>query len=98
MAIDPNEIQLTADQRQLIAELADRLGCSPQDALSDLIATARGRRRSRRNAPGTSSESAHELGKRLGLFASLKDGPKDLSSNPRYMEGFGQRADRSSTH
>jgi hypothetical protein len=94
MAIDPNEIQLTAGQRQLIADLAERLGRSPQDVLAELIAPAEVRQRNGRAVP---TESAHALGKRLGLYAALEDGPPDLSTNPRYMEGFGQRADRTGT-
>lgn len=96
MAIDPNEVQLTAAQRQLIADLAERQGRSPQDVLADLISPAGVRRR---NGSGSGPiESAHELGKRLGLYAALEDAPPDLSTNRRYMEGFGERADRTGSH
>lgn len=96
MAIDPNDVQLTAAQRQLIASLAEQQGRSPQDVLADLIAPAGVRRRNGSRAAPT--ESAHELGQRLGLYAALEDGPPDLSTNRRYMEGFGQRADRTGSH
>ena len=96
MAIDPNDIQLSAAQRQLVADLAEREGRSPDDVLAELIAPAEVRRRNgNRTAP---NESAHELGKRLGLYAALEDGPPDLSTNRRHMEGFGQRGDRTGTH
>ena len=45
MAIDPNDIQLTADQRQLIADLAEQQGTLHEDVLTNLIASAAGRRR-----------------------------------------------------
>lgn len=35
------------------------------------------------------SESAFEVAKRLGLIGA-HDGPADLSTNPEYMNGFGQ--------
>jgi hypothetical protein len=95
MAIDPNDVQLTAAQRRLVAELAEREGRSPQDVLADLIAPAEVRRRN--GSRTASTESAHKLGKRLGLYAALEDGPSDLSTNSRYMEGFGQHADRTGT-
>ena len=37
-----------------------------------------------------SGQSAYEIAKRLGLIGSFKGGPKDLSTNPKYFEGFGK--------
>ena len=93
MAIDPNDIQLTAAQRQLVADLAERQGRAPEDVLAEFLSPA-GLRRQNGSRP-SATQSAHELGKRLGLFAALEGGPPDLSTNRRYREGFGQRADRS---
>jgi len=95
MAIDPNEMQLTVAQRQFIAELAARQGHSPQEVLADLITSPSVQRPN--GSRLTAMESAHDLGQRLGLFAGLEDGPPDLSTNRRYMEGFGQNADRTGT-
>ena len=35
-------------------------------------------------------ESAYDLAKRLGLVGCVKNAPSDLSTNPKYMEGFGK--------
>ena len=95
MAIDPKDIQLTESQRQFIAELAQQEGRSPQEILARLLGPQRmGGSNGGRQA---TTVSAHELGQRLGLFGALEDGPEDLSTNRRYLEGFGQGAARAST-
>lgn len=38
----------------------------------------------------SSGQSAYEIAERLGLIGSFKGGPKDLSTNPKYFEGFGE--------
>jgi predicted DNA-binding protein len=35
-------------------------------------------------------ESAYDLARRLGIIGSAKGLPRDLSTNPRHMEGFGR--------
>lgn len=40
-------------------------------------------------SPAT-EESAYDAFKRAGLIGCIKDGPSDLSTNPKYMEGFGE--------
>jgi hypothetical protein len=37
-----------------------------------------------------SPRSAYEAAKELGLIGCLRGLPKDLSTNPRYMRGFGK--------
>ncbi len=38
----------------------------------------------------SSGESAYDIAKRLGVIGRFKGLPKDLSTNPRYFEGFGK--------
>ncbi len=40
-------------------------------------------------ANGTQQVSLYEAAKKLGIVGILKDGPVDLSTNPKHMEGFG---------
>ena len=40
---------------------------------------------------GSSTGSAYELAEAAGLIGCLRRAPKDLSTNPRHFEGFGQR-------
>jgi Arc/MetJ-type ribon-helix-helix transcriptional regulator len=35
-------------------------------------------------------ETAYDMAKRLGVIGRFKGLPKDLSTNPRYFEGFGK--------
>ncbi|TWT96691.1 hypothetical protein Pla108_24650 [Botrimarina colliarenosi] len=35
-------------------------------------------------------ESAYDAAMRLGLIGIVKDAPSDLSTNPKYLEGFGK--------
>ena len=35
-------------------------------------------------------ESCYDLAKRLGIIGCAKGLPSDLSTNPKYMEGFGR--------
>lgn len=34
-------------------------------------------------------QTCYEVASKLGLIGLLKDAPADLSTNPKYMEGFG---------
>jgi len=36
-------------------------------------------------------QSAFEMAKQAGLIGRLKGAPKDLSTNPRHMRGFGEK-------
>jgi predicted DNA-binding protein len=36
------------------------------------------------------AQSVYELAREAGLIGCVKDGPKDLATNPRYFKGFGR--------
>lgn len=84
MATAPEHIQLTPEQRQRIARLADELGRSWDDVLAEALTFAENRRRAKA-LPG---ENAYDALVRLGFLGSV-EGPADLSVNPKYVEGFG---------
>ena len=42
-----------------------------------------------RAAPAVGS-TLHDVLQSLGLLGCIEDGPTDLSTNPKYMEGFGE--------
>ncbi len=45
-------------------------------------------------ADGVDSEKTlYDLLNEAGWIGSIKDGPADLSTNPKYMEGFGKDGD-----
>jgi hypothetical protein len=39
--------------------------------------------------------NAFQLAEKLGIIGCAKDLPPDLSTNPAYMEGFGERRNES---
>ncbi len=39
---------------------------------------------------GRSGESTYDIAKRLGIIGCAKGAPADLSTNPKYFEGFGK--------
>jgi hypothetical protein len=86
MSVLPDQIVLNADQKRHLARLAEQIG-KPWDAvLAEALATLE------HGAAGSGNgETVYEAMVRLGLLGSVKDGPADLSTNTRYMEGFGQR-------
>lgn len=85
MATDPNSISLTADQLQALAEAADRTGQPWPIVFSTAISQFHPP--VARNGGGG---SAFDHFQRAGLIGAWKDGPDDLSTNPRHMEGFGE--------
>jgi hypothetical protein len=88
VSANPIDISLTIEQRQRLAALCQRTGRSPSELLDQLLgqeplpaSIANGQR-----APRTLYEAFAEDGS-IGL---IQDGPADLSSNPKYMKGFGR--------
>jgi metal-responsive CopG/Arc/MetJ family transcriptional regulator len=41
-------------------------------------------------SPSGEERSAYDVAMALGVIGCIKDGPEDLSTNPKYMEGFGR--------
>lgn len=88
MSVDVNEISLTVEQRQRLATLCKRMGKSPGELLDQLlqqypmpVADVNGQ-----DKPRTLYDAFAEDGS-IGI---VKDSPTDVSSNPKYMEGFGR--------
>ena len=42
-------------------------------------------------AETSSSSSAYDLAREAGLIGCVRNGPSDLSTNRKYLEGFGKR-------
>jgi Arc/MetJ-type ribon-helix-helix transcriptional regulator len=68
-------------KQQLEAEAAAR-GVRPSDVVREVLEKHLRKRKPR--------ESCYDLAKRLGIIGIYKGGPPDLSTNPKYMEGFGE--------
>jgi hypothetical protein len=86
MSVDPKTILLTDSQRQTLAELSDKSGKPWAEVFTEALATYR----PKQETNGNGRESFSQAANRLGLVGCV-EGPADLSTNPAYMEGFGER-------
>ncbi len=89
MATDPNAIQLTDEQRFLVAKLADKTG-APWPHVTDDALASYGAQQALAHSE-VNGESFFVAAQRLGLIGCLEGGPADLSTNPIHMEGFGEQ-------
>ena len=89
MATDPNFIQLTPEQLALLGQFSVRTGKPPEAVLTDALEQYRPSL-AEQPANGATSDSLYHKLARKGLIGCLSGGPSDLSTNPKYMEGFGE--------
>ena len=82
------EIALTAEQKARLAKLADQVGKPWPEVLDEALASYP-TRLSQQNHGG--EESFYDAASRLGFIGCMKGTPPDLSTNPKYMDGFGNR-------
>lgn len=88
MAINPKAIELTSEQQQRLADLADRSGQSWEEVFSEALSAFRPRNG---GEPSASGRSFYDVMMEDGAIGIIKDGlPRDLSTNPQHLEGFGR--------
>jgi hypothetical protein len=85
MSTSPDQIVLTPAQQQRLAELANETGKPWHELLDAAISSLKPA-----VSPTNGQETVYDAMVRLGLLGCLKGGPADLSTNPIYMEGFGE--------
>ena len=92
MATNPKEIQLDDEDRELLAKAADNVGKPWRQLLREHLA------RYMPSGPTTAKEettshdkSLHDVLSERGMLGCF-EGPTDLSTNPKHMEGFGRDA------
>ena len=83
MATDPHDIRLNEEQRKLLAEKSDATGQSWAELLDELFSKL-----PRSKLEGNPKRTLYEALVERGMIGVLDDGPGDLSSNPKHMEGF----------
>jgi hypothetical protein len=75
-------IRVSKKLRSRLAKLAKQRGQTESDlarqALETFVATP------------AKEESCYDAFKRAGFIGVMKDGPRDLSTNPKYLEGLGR--------
>jgi hypothetical protein len=87
MSTPPKKIELTADQRARLAALAEQSGKTWRDVFDDALAAYHPMGVS---INGDSAETFFDVASRSGVIGCITGTPPDLSTNPAYMEGFGQ--------
>lgn len=88
MIYDPRNIQLSPQQQEDIAALAERTGKTWQEVLQ--AALNRHIHIVMQAEQPETQESVYDVLQRAGLIGCLQGGPPDLSTNPKYMDGFGE--------
>jgi hypothetical protein len=85
------DIQLDPSDRQRLEDLARESGKPPSELLRELVSSAL--RTSRTNGtPSTRDgieESFLQAAERAGAVGCVEGGPADMSTNPKYLGGFG---------
>jgi hypothetical protein len=74
-----NDIQLDHGLQERIGEIASANGISPAEVIREAI-----------ESYWPMNETWGERAERLGLVGCVDDAPEDLSTNPKYFEGFGR--------
>jgi hypothetical protein len=87
MSIMPDGFQLDPDQIARLTSLAAEIGKPLPVVVNDALAAYHPEPEV---IPDNADESFFDLALRLGLVGCIQDTPPDLSTNPGYMEGFGQ--------
>lgn len=88
MSSPVDEIELTPEQKQRIAEAADRMGRPWPEVLESALRKYEDTSVPRRTDFGT--KSFYDVMLEDGVIGMLEDGPPDLSTNPKYLEDLGR--------
>ncbi len=78
--------------RRTLEERARESGRPLGEILADLVhkALAEDNGGASDSDEGEPEESFYDAAKRLGFIGCIEGGPSDMSTNPKYMEGFGE--------
>lgn len=98
MAIDPAQIDLTAEQRQRLALLVEQTGRGWTELVDQHLDAAPVALQTTASGPtpqngNTGQFSLFDVLSERGILGCF-EGPTDLSTNPKHMEGFGESRDR----
>jgi hypothetical protein len=91
MAIDPTQIELTLEQKQLVASLAEQAGKQWPEVLSEALHHYRPP-----GAPAPVSDAGTFYDSMQDVIGAVKGAPPDLSTNSAYLESLGRDCDAGS--
>ena len=82
MASDRITIRLSRELQRELKAIKKATGKSESELVRSAIEELC---RQHRNEP-----TCYDIAVRMGIVGAIKGGPKDLSTNPKYMDGFGR--------
>jgi len=85
MAIDPQDMMLTEQQRRMLADLAARTGRPWNDLLTEAIGSYHPLDAAKSTTAGGSFYDTMK-----DVIGIVSGAPADLSTNPRHLEEFGR--------
>jgi len=98
MAVDPAQIDLSPEQRVRLARLAEQTGRDWAELVDHLLNSVPIAPESTRpNIERLRSKTLFEVLTERGILGCF-DGPTDLSTNPKHMEGFGEPRQSKNSH
>jgi hypothetical protein len=97
MTIDPAQIELTPEQRKRLALLAEQAGKEWTDLVDQLLdaaplALCQPAAVTHSDGDVLCEKTLYDVLSERGMMGCF-DGPTDLSTNPKHMEGFGESRD-----
>lgn len=91
MAIDPTDITLSPKQRDLLADLAQQTGRTYAELIDEWLSSVPLSQPAADDGGGETDKSLYDVLSERGMLGCF-DGPTDLATNPKHMEGFGRNA------
>ena len=75
-------VRFPAELRRRLKSAAQRSGRRESDLVREAV--------ERQLAADEKRPTAYDVAKKAGLIGCIRGGPRDLSTNPKYFEGFGE--------
>ena len=83
MGVERISVRLKADLRRRLGEQASQRGLSESDVVRDALQEYLRKR--------TQSRACYDLARSAGILGAIEDSPPDMSTNRKYLRGFGRR-------
>jgi hypothetical protein len=90
MATDFRQIDLDDNQRHLLANAADQLGLPWPEVLEKAVGAFAENLGASHSTENGKRQTSYQILKDRGLIGRIEGTPPDLSTNKKYMEGYGR--------
>jgi len=83
-------VQLDPNDLRALEDLARKTGKDPAKLLGEIVHEALADAKRNGCSGAAPGESFLDAAVRIGAVGCVKGGPRDVSSNPKYLSGFGE--------